>query len=304
MKKLNEYIEKLSDRNLTLQHINEIMNELDKFNLGINIKDELNNENINLNKHQQLIEEFFTILIDKPEALYYTKLKKSNEIKKLFENTCIEIENTLLKDSDINDFIFCIEKVNKFSLNVDKMINDEQIKDLPKEIVFKFLKGLTENNDNDNYLKTLINYLHKFNQIRSILNEIIASPEVSIKKITKILSNSDFIINYNPTKNKYMLYGNYYEETKNKKDFKEVPILYEELENLRERILTMNRNLKIYQDTLIFLKIFNSIKKVLETLEDLDRTGYPDKINIIINIKNKKINCNYDNLKSITKKMN
>ena len=293
-RKINEYLEKIKDIKISLNQINEIGKELDSFNLGINVKESLNNEQIS--DKQKLNEDFFILLIEKPEAIFFAKLKKSNEIKNLFQNTCVEIENTLLKDEDINDLIFCIEKVNNFSLNIEKMINEEKVyDDLPKEIVSRFIKELNDNN----YilLKSAINYLKKFNQLKSILNEIIASPEVSIKKITKILDNSDFIINYDTSNNKYLLYGNYYESIKNSNDIKEISISYEELENLRERILTLSKNIKIYKDTLLFAKIFTNIKKVLKTLIDLDRAGYPDKINIIINIKNKKINCNYDNRK-------
>ena len=300
LKKLNEYIAKLSDVKISLEHIKEIIKELEQFNLGININEvinnneEENNQN-NENKKEKLIEEFFTQLIEKPEAIFYAKLKKSTEIKKLFQNLCIEIENTLLKEKDINDFILCIEKINLFSKNVEKMANDDNITDLSKEVVFTFVKELMDNNEI--FLKCIINYLLKFNQIKSIINEIIASPEVSIQKINKILSNSDFIIKYNSKKNKYILLCNYYEIIPKENEIKEISILYDELENLRERILTLNKNLELYKNTLIFVNIFNSIKKVLDILEGLDRTGFPDKIHIIINVKNKKINCNYDNKK-------
>ena len=223
-------------------------------------------------------------------------MKKYKEIKSLFQNSCIEIENTILKEEDINDFILCIEKINIFSLNVEKMINDDKINDLPKEIVTQFIKELKNNENNNIFTKSLINYLNKFNQIKSIVNEIIASPEVSIRKITKILTNSDFIISYANSKSEYLVYGNYY-ETVNKNDLKEVQISFKEMENLRERLLTMNKNVNIYEDSLLFIETFNNIKEVLATLDDLDKTGYPDKIYIIINIKNKKINCNYDNKK-------
>ena len=290
--KLNEYMNKLSDINISLEHINEILKELEQFNLGLNFTEQKNEPN----EQKKLIDEFFTKLIEKPEAIYYAKLKKTEGIKKLFQNICIEIENTLLKEKDISDFILCIEKMNIFSSKVDNMANDNKIIDLPREVVFLFIKEFI-NNNNVTFLKCLINYLYKFNQIKSILNEIIASPEVSIQKINKILSNSDFIIKYISTNNKYILYCNYYEKIPNQNEAKEIPISYDELENLRERILTLNKNLEIYKDTLLFADIFNSIKKVLDTLEDLDRTGYPEEIYIIINVKNKKINCNYDNKK-------
>ena len=298
MNNLNKFIENLKTKYLSIMKINEIINKIDKYNLGINIKDNSHNDNINLNESEKLMEKFFMTLMEKPEAIYYAKLKKSNEIKNLFNNSCIEIENTILKDNDIDDFILCLEKINNFSLNVEKMINNENIIDLPKELASQFINEL---NNNKLYMKSLINYLNKFNQIKSILNEIIASPEVSIKKITKILNNSDFIINYNKTKNKYLLFTVYYDQIENSNDIKEIYISYKELENLRERLLTINKNIKIYQDALLFTQIFNNIKKVLETIEDLEKTGYPDKINIIINIKNKKINCNYDNKKIFKK---
>ena len=307
MKILKKFIQELKDDDVSLIRINEIINVIDGYNLGINVKDMLNNQNDNLNEQQKLIEKFFLLLLEKPEAIYYIKMKKYKEIKILFQNSCIEIENTILKEEDINDFILCTEKINIFSLNAEKMINDDKINDLPKEIVTQFFKEL-KNNENNIFIKSLINYLNKFNQIKSILNEIIASPEVSIKKITKILTNSDFIISYDNSKSKYLLYGNYY-ETGKQNDIKEIQISYKEMENLRERLLTMNKNVNIYEDSLLFIEIFNNIKEVLITLDDLDKTGYPDKIYIIINIKNKKINCNYDNkkvfynLKDLTNKL-
>jgi len=295
IKILNKFIQELKDDNISLIRINEIISVIDSYNLGINSKDMLNNQNDNLNEQQKLIEKFFLILLEKPEAIYYIKMKKYKEIKTLFQNSCIEIENTILKEEDINDFLLCTEKINIFSLNVEKMLNDDKINDLPKEIVTQFIKEI-KNNENNIFIKSLINYLNKFNQIKSIVSEIIASPEVSIKKIKKILSNSDFIISYDNSKSQYLLYGNYY-EIFNQNDIKEVQISYKEMENLRERLLTMNKNVNIYEDSLLFIETFNNIKEVLATLDDLDKTGYPDKIYIIINIKNKKINCNYDNKK-------
>ena len=297
MKILKRFIQELKDDNISLVRINEIIDVIDGYNLGIKVEDILNNQNDNLNEEQKLIEKFFLILLEKPEAIYYIKMKKHKEIKNLFQNSCLEIENTILKEEDINDFILCTEKINIFSLNVEKMINDDKIKDLPREIVTQFIKEIKNNEENNNiFIKSLINYLNKFNQIKSILNEIIASPEVSIKKITKILTNSDFIINYDNSQSEYLLYGNYY-ETINQNELKEVQISYKEMENLRERLLTMNKNVNIYEDSLLFIETFNNIKEVLATLDDLDKAGYPDKIYIIINIKNKKINCNYDNKK-------
>ena len=84
------------------------------------------------------------------------------------------------------------------------------------------------------------------------------------------MANSDFIINYNSSKNKYILYGNYYEQNLN--DIKENPIFCEEMENLRKIILNMNKDSQIYQDTLIYVKIFNNIEEALEALEQLDRS--------------------------------
>ena len=280
IKCLNISIENLENKRILIKDMNKIIEDIN--NLGINIFDNI------------LLEEFLIKLNDKPEILYYTKMKKYEEIKDLFKNGCIEIENTILKDEDINDFILCIKNINELSNNFDKEY-DENIKDFPKKIIIDFLEKLI--NDDNNFLKSLLNYLSKFNQIKILLSEIISTPESSIKKILGILYNSDFIIKYDENIFKYILIGKYYEKDKYK-NIKEIEIKYYELENLRQRILTMNRTSLMYEEALIFQKIFNNMKNVLEILKEMDKTCFPDKYCILFNIKNKKIYCNFDNQKN------
>ena len=294
MKFLNKSIENLENKKILLKDINKIILEIDKYNLGINLNISENQENNN----EILLEEFFMKLNEKPETLYFIKTKKYEEIKNIFNDGSIEIENTILKDEDINDFIICIQNINDLSNNLYKEMNDETIKDFPKKIVMEFIEKLNINNNKEIiFLKSLLNYLTKFNQIKLLLNEMIATPEISTKKIKGILLNSDFIIKYDESIYKYIISGKFYEKDEYN-NIKEIEIKHEELENLRQRILTINRTSLIYLDALMLQKIFNDMKTVLEILKDMDRTCYPDKFCIIFNIKNKKIYCNYDNQKA------
>ena len=289
---LNNYINELESKKISLKDINKIVEEINKYNLGININISENQEKIE--NIDILLDEFFIKLKDSPDTLYYARMKKYEEVKNVFKNGCVEIENTILNDEDINDFINTVKEINDLANDFDKIITGEktEIQDFPRNIIFQFFEKLK--NPENNFLKSIINYLGKFNQIKLLLNEIIATPEVSIKKIRGILSNSDFVIKYDETSCKYILCGKYYEENKNK-SIRETEVNYQEIENLRQRILTMNRTSEMYKDFLFFQDIFNEIKKVLNILKEMDRTCYPDKFVVIFNIKNKKLYCNYDN---------
>ena len=74
--KLKLYIKKLDNEKISLIEIDEIIKEINKFNLGINFNEEIPNIDININDQQKLIDEFFSILMDKPEAIYYAKNEK------------------------------------------------------------------------------------------------------------------------------------------------------------------------------------------------------------------------------------
>ena len=89
-------------------------------------------------------------------------MKKYDEVQNIFKNGCIEIENTILKDEDINDFIICVKNMNELSKSFYKTINDEKIKDFPKKIFIEFFEKLNQKkNKEKNFLKSLINYLAK-----------------------------------------------------------------------------------------------------------------------------------------------
>ena len=293
MKMLNNSINNLEDKNISLKNMNQIIDEINNNNLGININVLEHNENKENNQYDILLEEFFFKLKDIPETLYFVKSKKYEEVNNIFKDGCIEIENTILKDEDIQDFIICVKEINELSEELDKIFNDEKQKnDFPKLIIVKFFEKLK--NEENKFLKSIINFLSKFDQIKLLLNEMIATPNISIKKIQGILSDSDFIIKYNEYIFKYILFGKYYEKDNNN-NIKEIIIKYEDLENLRQRILTMNRSSKMYKEALTLQKIFYDMKNVLEILKAMDRTCYPDKFCILFNIKNKKLYCNYDN---------
>ena len=292
MKTLTNSIQNLENKKISLKDMNQIIGVINSHNLGININVSEHNENQENNQYDILLEEFFFKLKDIPETLYFAKSKKYEELNNIFKDGSIEIENTILKDDDIKDFILCVKQINELSEEFDKIFNNDKTNDFPKLIIVKFVDKLKA--EENKFLKSIINFLTKFNQIKLLLNEIIATPEISIKKIRGILLNSDFIIKYDESAFKYILFGKYYEQDVFKSD-KEVIIQFQDLENLRQRILTMNRTSEMYKDALTLQKIFNDMKNVLEILKEMDRTCFPDKFCILFNIKNKKLYCNYDN---------
>ena len=112
MKSLNSFIQNLEDKNISLKKLNEIIDNISTLNLEINLNIKDNENNDKIDDTDILLEEFFMKFIDKPETLYYTRMKKFDEVKNIFKNGCIEIENTILKDEDINDFISCVKIIN------------------------------------------------------------------------------------------------------------------------------------------------------------------------------------------------
>ena len=122
------------------------------------------------------------------------------------------MENSILTEEDISEFLICVEKINNFSKNKsDKILKNNSIKDLPLELIKQFIFEFKTNDKDQKVIKSLTHYLHKYNEIKSFLVEIITAPELSLKKISKILNRSDFIINYNEEDGRYILEGSYYE---------------------------------------------------------------------------------------------
>ena len=79
--------------------MNQIIDEINNNNLGININVLEHNENKENNQYDILLEEFFFKLKDIPETLYFVKSKKYEEVNNIFKDGCIEIENTILKEN-------------------------------------------------------------------------------------------------------------------------------------------------------------------------------------------------------------
>ena len=239
---LNNCIENLENKKISIKDMNQIIEEINNFSLGINMNSSDKNQN------DILFEEFFMKLKDIPETLYYLIMKNYEEIIEIFKNGGIEIENTILKDEDIKDFILCVKQINELIKQYETMLSDQKINDFPKYIMVQFFEKLKENENI--FLKSIINYLGKFNQIKLLLNEMIATPTISIQKIKGILSDSDFIIKYDESLCKYILFGKYYEQDAYK-NIKEIIVEYQEMENLRQRILTINRSSQFYKKFLM-----------------------------------------------------
>ena len=289
--KISKYLEEIDNKEISFK----TNNKLSKFvKENLNLKYEYEKD-----EQSDIFTDCIEMLPDREESISFAQGKEEWEIRYLNEFIGME-ENPLLQTDDILAFI----KVSLFINTIfDKIKNNDN-----DEYIYDYFK----NKLNNDYilLKSFKEYLYKYGLIQNLYNEYLNKPEVSKIKISSIIQNAQIKI------------SNFYEGTskvdflckyKSSRNNEEIEITLDELNELRDRALISNPTEYLSNDStkhpnsnnmyeeekkrLIenerFLTFVENIKTIKKNLEELNDKGYPNNINIIIQIRDGKISSKW-----------
>ena len=237
--------------------------------------------NYDINKETSIIN-FFRIFLGKEESLLFIKrIKDSNlEIRNLNE-FIDENENSQLQVNDIDNLL----DVYTF---YDNIMTDGNIKN-DKTFHDQFQKNFLENK----YLPIKMQgYLSCYGEIIQLYQLYGENSEMTVQKINNILNESDVLIF--EEKNDMFTFEILYQNQKNER----VKLIPNELDELKNKLLISSTNSskikkkkgkkdKEKKDlTDEFVNLLDSIKELIDTLNNLVKVGYPDIINLNLKVQN------------------
>ena len=293
---IDEYMKEIDNKNITLQKNKEIIEFL-----GTKLEVKYDYE---INEQPDIYSESICLLIERGNCFQFAFGKDESEIRNLNEFLGMD-ENPLLQSDDIQSFGKVVPFIN--SINEQCKLNDYK-----DEKVYEYFKNKLH--DDDYLLKCFKEYINKYGLLENLYNEYLNKPEVSKTKIFSIINDSKIEIeNYSEGESAISVHCKY----KGDKKDKEINITFDELNELRDRALISNPNNSLpinnnqknenldklkgkehLENSQIFLNLIGYIKKLINYMEELNEKGYPKRIKIIINVKNKKITADYSNLDS------
>ena len=295
--------------------ISNCLKEIDNKNLSFEMNNLLSKfirDNLNLkyeyekDEQSDIFSDCIEMLPGREGAISFAQGKEEWEIRNLNEFIGME-ENPLLQTDDILAFT----KVSLFINSIyDKIQNNNS-----DEYIYEYFKKKL-NNDNI-LLKSFKDYLNKYGLIKDLYNEYLNKPEVSKIKILSIIQNSEIKISNNYEGESKVDFLCKYKSSINNE---EIEITFDELNELRDRALISNPTENLSNDlkndfnsNLIneeqkkrlienekFLAFVGNIKTIKKNLEELNDQGYPNNINIIIQIRDGDISSKWIDLDEIS----
>ena len=244
-----------------------------------------------IKKETSLIK-FYELLLGKQEAiLFIKKLKDSNlEIRNLNE-FIDETENSQLQTTDIDNLL----DVFTFFKN---LMENEKIK-TDEDLLLNFRKLF---DSDDKIVIKLQGYLNTYGEIIQLYQTYDENPEMTIQKIDKLLKDSTVDI-YKDIKSDIFIYKIKYKN----QNGENVETGIKELEELRNKIMMSSTNTNAINDdnnndiegrnnrrskkslTNEFINIIDNIMQLTNTLNVLQKSGYPNVINLSLKINNSKV---------------
>ena len=112
------------------------------------------------------------------KSIEFLKDKKLAQVRNLNE-FLLENDDTPLNNTDINDFIYIVSILEDI---ITKRQNYHTFFNFVQKIMKKFNK----------HEKSIINYIEKYNQIKTLFSKYLNHTESCIKKIKNILNESNF----------------------------------------------------------------------------------------------------------------
>ena len=161
---------------------------------------------------------------------------------------------------------------------------------------------------------SLFNYIEKYNHIQTLFNDYLKHSEGCIKKIEKILEESNFNISkedLNLDNVSYTIQGTFNDQSKDYKiktieqnegdeiskykTKKYQPIFYHDLEFLFQRVFISKVPQKYEASADLYIKFFKNVKKLINLFNAFYAKGFQETFEINIDFKEKKLICTYLN---------
>ena len=240
-------------------------------------------------KNETSIIKFYQLLLGKEEAILFIKtIKDSNlEIRNLNE-FIDESDNSQLQTTDIDNLIDVYTFFKKLMDNQQVKSDEDLLKIFRKEF----------DTDQDIVIK-LQGYLNTYGEIIQLFQSYDENPEMTIQKIDKLLKESSVDI-YKDNNLDIFIYKIKYKNQNNQI----IETGINELEELRNKIYMSSTNTNALNNvgdqkddnnkaikeklTNEFVNLMDNIKQLTKTLNILQKSGYPNVINLSLKIKNSK----------------
>ena len=267
LNKIIKNLEKSSEENIIV----EAINKLNQYSINI---DTLNDQKKKGNNNYLKI---FLKLKEQPDAIVFL-LKKTIEECRNMQELIGEMDNALINANDILDLEKCVEFMNKLG-------DEEQLKKKKDiDIINLFRKEAEKSKDIEIYFER---YINNYSELKSFVDYGFDKSEASKKIISFICEKSIFTLTN--IKDKFFK-GIYYGNIENKKNKNENEINLDALLELRDRaqltkkVTGDNEELKTLENNKKFIQKVSEIYNISELLEDIYYAGYPEYIEIKINI--------------------
>ena len=273
--KLNEYKILLGNqKNISIEIIENINEYIGK-NFTI----------INSNNKEKIFE-IFILLNQYPDCLNFIIDKKTDEISNLFD---FLLEK---KNKDICDFINTISFFQE--------INDKE-----NNSFFDFANEIINGSLDDSLCgKSLINYIKKYNYIKTLFDKYLKHSEGIFNLIINIMNKSEFTITKHKKKPFYEIKGFYYQNNDN--NVEKILLIYKSLEYIYQRVIIEKTPEKSKKSVELFNKFFKNINQFIDIFNELYAKGYQEIFKVEITINECAIDCNYNmnlyNIKELNEK--
>ena len=250
---------------------------------------------------------FFKLLIEinqYPDSMKFIKDKKLKEVENIVE-FFLESDVPNLTEKDINNFMSLVKFLEEIVSNVKEENN------IFKRFLNKIFAKMIEDKE---LQESFFNYIEKYEHIQTLFNNKLKSSEGRLIIIEKMLNYSYFSILKEDSffsSSTYTMEAFYIEQNLNNNinngneqvnekkkeeyiDNQYRSIIYQELEQLFQRIYISNIPKKYEKDVDLFINFFKNAKKLLDLFEKLYQKGYPEDFDdTFIEIKNKIVICTY-----------
>ena len=228
-------------------------------------------------------------LKEQPDSVQYLFKIKIDDCRKLQELVG-EMDNGFLSSNDVLDLEKCVELMSKIGTNETiKKMNDS-------DIVSSFIKEIGKYKNMEIYFTQ---YVNNYIELKNLFSYGLDKSEASKQKIALICHKSIFVLKN--VKNQFFD-GKYYDdsnedkENKDKKKNIENKIDMDSLLELRDRAQLTKKvkgdeeEKKILENNRIFIEKVSEICNIHDLLNQIYMIGFPEEINIQININDFKSN--------------
>ena len=252
---LKNIFENLSSKGVTSENIKEGVQLLNNLNYDIKVETSLT--------------KFYASFFDKKDSISFLKrLKDKNfEIRNL--NEFIDEISTGLQSTDIDNLLDIYNFINNIIEN-NEIKTDENFHE---QFRLNFKKE-------KNILIKLESYLSKYGEIIQLYESYDKNPELTIQKIFCLIKKS--IINIIYEDSKYTFYIKYIDQKG-----KEINFNQKDIDELNSPLNNINKNKDIDKKEISnkFKILIDNISILIETLNNLDQSGYPNVENLLLAVE-------------------